>query len=79
MSLRGHCALCAPTVFLVRIKAIRTKNTVIDKNKDGAGVLSKIADRVRSDRPKRERLQAAQDLDVRHHAARERRQVVAAF
>ena len=53
MSLRGHCALCAPTVFLVRIKAIRTKNTVIDKNKDGAGVLSKIADRVRSDRPKR--------------------------
>jgi hypothetical protein len=31
-SVRGHCALCAPTVFFVRIKGIRTKNTVLDKN-----------------------------------------------
>jgi hypothetical protein len=42
--MRDHCALRAPTMFLVRIKAIRTKNTVIDKNKGSAGVLPKIAD-----------------------------------
>jgi hypothetical protein len=38
----------APTVFLVRIKIIRTKNTVLDKSKNGLRlVLSKIADCVR--------------------------------
>jgi hypothetical protein len=30
MSANNHCALRAPTVFLVRIKNIRTKNTVMD-------------------------------------------------
>jgi hypothetical protein len=54
MLLRGHCALCAPTVFLVRTKAIHTKNTVMDKNKDGRGFFYKIANCVRSDRPERE-------------------------
>jgi hypothetical protein len=34
----------APTVFLVRIKAIRTKNTVMVYSKQGAGALYKIAD-----------------------------------
>jgi len=32
------CALRAPTVFLVRIETIRTKNTVMDKSKDGLEV-----------------------------------------
>jgi len=32
LSTSGHCALRAPTVFLVRIETIRTKNTVPDKN-----------------------------------------------
>jgi len=36
------CALRAPTVFPVRIKTIRTENTVMDKNKDGVEVLYKI-------------------------------------
>jgi hypothetical protein len=31
-------------VFLVRIETIRTKNTVMEKNKDGAGGLCKIVD-----------------------------------
>jgi hypothetical protein len=39
-----HCALRAPTVFSARIKTIRAENTVMDKNKDSAGVLYKIAD-----------------------------------
>jgi hypothetical protein len=34
-------------VFLVRIKTIRTKNTVMVNTKHGVGVLSKIADCVR--------------------------------
>jgi hypothetical protein len=39
----------APTVFSVRIKTIRTENTVIDKNKDDMGLLlSKITDCVRT-------------------------------
>jgi hypothetical protein len=43
------CALRAPTVFLVRIRIIRTKNTVLDKGKNGLGLfLSKIADCVRT-------------------------------
>src|SRR5450759_3084766 len=42
------CALRAPTVFCVRIKTIRTQNTVMDKSKDSAGVLYKIADCVRT-------------------------------
>jgi len=29
------CALRAPTVFLVRINTIRTKNTVMDKSNNG--------------------------------------------
>ena len=38
----------APTLFLVRIKTIRTKNTVLDKSNNGLGLLlSKIADCVR--------------------------------
>jgi hypothetical protein len=45
---RGHCALRAPTVFSVRIKTIRTENTVMDKNKDSAEVLCKIADCART-------------------------------
>ena len=40
------CALRAPTMFLVRIKNIRTKNTVMDKSNSGLG-LSKNVDRVR--------------------------------
>jgi hypothetical protein len=45
----GHCALRAPTVFLVRIETIRTKNTVMDKNKDGLGLFSyKIVDCART-------------------------------
>jgi len=47
MSARGHCALRAPTVFSARIKTIRAENTVMDKNKDSAGVLYKIADCIR--------------------------------
>jgi hypothetical protein len=31
------CALRAPTVFLVRIRTIRTENTVMDKSKGGLG------------------------------------------
>jgi hypothetical protein len=31
----GHCALRAPTVFLVRIETIRTKNMVMVKSNDG--------------------------------------------
>jgi hypothetical protein len=34
---RNTCALRAPTVFFVRIKNIRTKNTVMDKSKIGVG------------------------------------------
>jgi len=34
----GHCALRAPTVFLVRIKTIRTKNTVMGKSESGLGL-----------------------------------------
>jgi len=41
------CALRAPTVFSVRIKDIRTENTVTVNNKDGAGFLYKIFDCVR--------------------------------
>jgi hypothetical protein len=38
------CALRAPTVFSVRIKTIRTENTVIVNDKDGVGLfLYKIA------------------------------------
>src|SRR4029077_12560442 len=37
----------APTVFLERIKNIRSKNTVIDKSNDCAEVLYKIADCIR--------------------------------
>jgi len=32
----NHCALRAPTVFLVRINTIRTKNTVMDKSNNGS-------------------------------------------
>ena len=38
------CALRAPTVSSARIKTIRAENTVMDKNKDRAGVLYKIVD-----------------------------------
>jgi hypothetical protein len=38
----------APTVFSARIKTIRAENTVMDKIKDSARVLSKIADCVRT-------------------------------
>jgi len=39
------CALRAPTVFLVRINSIRTKNTVMDKSLGDLGLpLSKIPD-----------------------------------
>jgi hypothetical protein len=41
MFARDHCALRAPTVFSVRIKTIRTENTVIVDNKDGAGVCTR--------------------------------------
>jgi len=37
------CALRAPTMFLVRINTIRTKNMVMDKSKVGVGLLYKIA------------------------------------
>jgi hypothetical protein len=48
LSPTSHCALRAPTVFLVRIKTIRTKNTVMDKSNSGLElVLYKIADCVR--------------------------------
>jgi hypothetical protein len=33
------CALRAPTVFLVRIKTIRTKNTVMDKTRSALGFI----------------------------------------
>jgi len=47
-AMSNHCALLAPTVFLVRIKTIRTKNTVMDKSNSGLElVLYKIADCVR--------------------------------
>jgi hypothetical protein len=36
ISLSNTCALRAPTVFSVRIKAIRTENAVIDKTKQSA-------------------------------------------
>jgi hypothetical protein len=49
MLARGHCALRAPTVFSVRIKGIRTENTVMDKNEGSAGVLYKIVDCARMD------------------------------
>jgi hypothetical protein len=42
--LRAARANC---VFRADEKRIRTENTVMDKNKDSAGVLSKIADRAR--------------------------------
>jgi hypothetical protein len=43
-------ALRAPTVFSVRIKSIRTENTVLVRSKDGLGLLlSKIADCARMD------------------------------
>jgi hypothetical protein len=36
----GHCALaCANPVFGTDEKRIRTKNTVMDKSKDGLGLL----------------------------------------
>jgi hypothetical protein len=42
---RGHCALArANRVFRADEKRIRSENTVIDKNKDSAGVLYKIVD-----------------------------------
>ena len=41
------CALRAPTVFLVRIETIRTKNTVMVNSKYGVGFLYKIADGAR--------------------------------
>jgi hypothetical protein len=37
------CALRAPTMFLVRINTIRTKNMVMDKNKFGVGLLYNFA------------------------------------
>jgi hypothetical protein len=44
-----HCALTrANRVFRADEKRIRTKNTVMDKGKDCAGVLYKIADCVRT-------------------------------
>src|SRR5450830_254633 len=47
-AMSNHCALRAPTVFLVRIKTIRTKNTVMDKSNSGLElVLYKIVDCVR--------------------------------
>jgi hypothetical protein len=49
MKIAKTCALRAPTVFLVRIKTIRTKNTVMDKSNNGLGLfLYKIADCVRT-------------------------------
>jgi len=33
----AYCALRAPTVFSVRIKSIRTENTVMDKSKGSVG------------------------------------------
>jgi hypothetical protein len=36
----GLARLRAPTVFSVRIKTIRTENTVMDKSKDDMGLLS---------------------------------------
>jgi len=42
---RRPCALRAPTVFLVRINTIRTRNTVMVKSKDDSGLfLYKIGD-----------------------------------
>ncbi|MFA5915431.1 MAG: hypothetical protein WC830_17940 [Burkholderiales bacterium] len=34
---KTYCALRAPTVFSVRIKSIRTENTVMDKSKGSVG------------------------------------------
>jgi hypothetical protein len=33
----GHCALCAPTAFSVRIKVIRTENAVTVNSRKGLG------------------------------------------